>query len=487
MSEASSRISPRLRPALWLLVFTGPALRTSLLGALLVAEEAIGKAFGLSAGALAILVESVIFGGLLAVFLVPPLIAVVGLRRVSFYVSLATVLGLVAAMGVAPFTSDSTQAIALLFVVAMLLGFCVAIPSPITQTLLNNSTTTDKTSRQSLQSVWSAGQPAGFIVASVVGGLLIEPFGWWTALVVPLAFALVSAISQLGHTAMDVPGQGTAAPRPAAAEVAWIVVALVAFEIWSTWGSLRSWMEPGVLAALAVMVVVTIGAISHLRHSPRPAVSLAPFSVAGFAAATVILLIYQFPTTAEFEVLLLTELGRMSAEDIGTRTAIGNVAQIAGTAFGAVLLFRRQIGLAFVAGFTLTIAGLAGYVLYLWWDGFVFASVTRAIVGLGGGVLTPVLFVVALARIPASLHVAAGTWLVLATIGGTEIGLALFDIVLEVATGFTGSARGGYLSVEATQLLVGMATALLTAWLAARGRLFLTPSVIVADHLARKA
>jgi hypothetical protein len=82
-----------------------------------------------------------------------------------------------------------------------------------------------------------------------------------------------------------------------------------------------------------------------------------------------------------------------------------------------------------------------------------------------------VLFVLALNRMPASLQIAAGTWLVLALIGGTEVGLAIFDIVLELATKAAQSTFAGYVVVENAQLACGIATAILTAWLITRGSL----------------
>ena len=457
------------RPALWVLVFAGPALRTSLLGCVLVAEREIGQSFGLGAGPLAILVESIIFGGLLAVFLVSPLVATVGIRRLCLAATALTVLSLGIGLTVAPGMSGGVSATVSLFVAAMLLGFFAAVLSPITQTLLNHATASDDPSRKSLQSVWSAGQPAGFIVAALAGGILVERFGWWAALVVPLALAVVSGLALLDRRVVHPSYQELAGARSRASEVAWIVAALVAFEIWSTWGSLASWLEPGVLAALVATVAISMVAINRLRRSSCPAIPVTPFAVAGFAAATLVLFIYQLPTTAEFEVLILSEIKHMSASEIGTRTAIGNIAQLAGTALAAVLLLQHRIRFALAAAFALTVVGLAGYSLYFWWDGFAFAATTRAIAGFGGGLLTPVLFVVALNEMPASLQVAAGTWLVLAVIGGTEVGLALFGIVFDLANGLTGSPIASYMTVELTQLIVGSGTAILTGWLAMRG------------------
>lgn len=470
MSEASA-LRARSRPTLWLLVFAGPALRTSLIGCLLVAEQEIGKVFDLGATTLAILVESIVFGSLLAVFLVPPLIAAVGIHRASLSAALLSAFCLAVSIAAAPLMSAGAVATAVLFVVATVLGFFVAVLSPVTQTLLNEATATDARSRRSLQSVWSAGQPTGFIVAALAGGMLLERFGWWTALMVPLALALVASLALLDRKIVHSSMHGEIAIRPAAHEIALIVLALVAFEIWSTWGSLRSWVEPGVLVALIATIIVSMVAFSQLRRSARPAVSLAPFSIGAFASATFILFIYQFSTTAEFEVLLLNELGNLSSADIGTRTAIGNAGQVAGTAIAALLLLRHQAGLALTGGFTLTIVGLAGYVLYPLSDELIFAISTRAIAGLGSGLITPVLFVIALHKMPSSSQVAAGTWLVLAMIGGTEVGLALFDMVLEVATGMVGPTVSSYLAVEIAQLMLGMTTAIVAIWLVVRGSL----------------
>jgi MFS family permease len=474
---ADALVLARPRPTLWILVFAGPALRTSLLGCMLVAEDAIGSTFRLSGGALAILVESIVFGGLLAVLLVPPLIATAGIRKISLVASAAAMLCLAISFGVAPLMSSGGAATAALFAVTTLLGFCVAVLSPVTQTLLNHATVADPVWRHSLQSVWSAGQPAGFILASAVGGLLVERYGWWAALAVPLAFALVSALALLDRGIVPKSGVDVGTVKPGRADIASIILALVAFEVWSTWGSLKSWLEPGVLAALLATVAMSMVAIGWLRRSAKPAVSPAPFAIVGFAAATLILFIYQFPTTAEFEVLLLGELGRMSAAEIGNRTAIGNLAQIAGTALAAWFLLRHQTRPALVAGFALTIVGLAGYTLYPWWSNFVLAASTRAVAGFGSGLLTPVLFVIALNRMPVLLQVAAGTWLVLALIGGTEVGLALFDIVLDTMSLLTGSRFGGYVAVEIAQLAFVVATAMLAWWLGARGRLPLTVGV----------
>jgi MFS family permease len=445
-----------------------------LLGCLLVAEQEIGKVFNLGAVPLAILVESIVFGSLLAVFLVPPLVATIGIHRASLSAALVSALCLAVSVAAAPLMSAGALATAVLFFVATLLGFFVAVLSPVTQTLLNHATATDARSRRSLQSVWSAGQPTGFIVAAVAGGVLIERYGWWTALMVPLALALVSSLALLDRNIVHPSTRDEIVVRPGLNEIAWIILALVAFEIWTTWGSLRSWIEPGVLVTLMITVVVSIVAVGQLRRSSRPAVSLAPFSIAAFAGATFILFIYQFSTTAEFEVLLLNELGHLSPAEIGTRTAVGNAGQVAGTAIAALLLLRHQLGLALAAGFTLTVIGLAGYVLYPWSDNLVFAASTRTIAGFGSGLLTPVLFVIALNKMPSSYQVAAGTWLVLAMIGGTEVGLALFDMVLEVATGMIGPTVGSYLAVEIAQFVLGLATAIAAAWLIARGTLALT-------------
>lgn len=473
-SDAAGPPWPGGAPALWVLVVAGPAARAALLGGMLVAQSAIGKAFGLDDGVLAILFECIVFGSLLAVFVLPPLVRFAGLRPVSLIASLATVGLLATGIALAPDSGAGTAATAGLFAAATLTGFSVAVLSPVTQTLLNNATMSDPARRESLQSAWSAGQPVGFVLASFVGGVLVDSYGWWTALAVPLLFAAVCTVALLDRrVTASAADSALEDPGPALRELVTILVVLVAFEIWSSWGSLTSWGNPGPMLALAATLAAAAFAVRRLRRSQSPGVSTAAFGVPGFAAAFVILLLYQFPTTAEFEVLLLTELDHLSSAEIGNRTALGNIGQVLGTALAAALMLRSRHHLALMLGFALTLVGMAGYVAYPWYDSFAYVTATRALAGFGSGLLTPVLFVLALARMPAHLHLPAGSWLVIALIGGTEIGLALFDIVLDLTIAATGSRLTGYLVVETAQLAVAAATAVLAALILRRGGLSL--------------
>ena len=450
--------------SLWMLVTTGPALRTSMIGGVLVAEEAIGSAFDLNPGQLAILLECLVFGGLLAIFLLPPLIRAVGCRGLSIVSACLAAALLLVAMVFGPTLQSGPATTVILFLSASLLGIFVAIPAPVSQSMLNDATTNDRKQRSALQSVWSAGQPIGFIAAAFIGGILVEAFGWWAALSIPLTVSIILALSLI-HPATDHPApEDMAESRPPASEILIIIVALLAFEIWSTWGSLASWLDPAVLAMMLVTIVVSLVTIGHVRRTEHPAISMKPFAVTGFAAAFAILLIYQLPTTAEFEVLLLTELKNTSDIAIGNRTSFGNAAQVAGTAVAAALLLRRRAWLAVAAGFACSILGLASYFLYFWWYGDLLITLTRAVAGFGAGLLLPVLFVVALRQMPARLHFAASTWLVLATIGGTELGLAVYDMVLDVTSQITQSRAEGYVAVEIAQLLTILATGILTLW-----------------------
>ena len=90
--------------------------------------------------------------------------------------------------------------------------------------------------------------------------------------------------------------------------------------------------------------------------------------------------------------------------------------------------------------------------------------------GFGAGLATPVLFVLALARMPADLSIPAGTWLVLTLIGGTEIGLAVFDLVLSAATVSTGSPFAGYVVVEAAQAATGVGVLVVAVFLLGKPR-----------------
>jgi MFS family permease len=460
--------SPAPGFALSVLVFTGPALRTALLGGLLVAEGAIGEAFRIHAEVQAILVECVVLGNLIAVFLLPAMMRRYGPTPLAIGSAVATVLvlglGLLAAgVGVQP----GPPATGALLIGSLLAGFAVAVLAPVTQILLNQCTEGNLRATHALQSLWNAGQPAGFVAASFLAGLLIAPFGWSAALLVPLVLAVVAAGAMSLHRGEHRPVRGeNPAPAPDRAEIALIVVALIAFELWSTIGTLRSWYGFVSLSALAVMLIAGGYAAYGLITSPAPAIPIAPFRDRRFAVATLVLFLFQFATTAEFEVLLLADLAKMSPIDLGDRTAIGNLAQIAGTALAGVLLLRHASRAGLLVGLAITTLGLASYITYPWLDSLFYVTVTRSIVGFGSGLVTPILFTLALTGIASRDQVAAGTWLVIATIAGTEVGLALLDIVLAAATAIGGSTRNGYIGVEAVQFLVGLVVALCAVGLA---------------------
>jgi MFS family permease len=452
--------------ALAVLVVTGPALRTALLGGLLVAEGAIGTAFTLDAEVQAILLEAVVLGNLLAVFLLPAMMHRFSSGRIGVASAVATVV--ILALGIAAGelgVRSGPAATTALLLGSLAAGFAVAVLAPVTQILLNSGTEGNARATHTLQSLWNAGQPAGFVAASLIAGVLIGPLGWGAALIVPLVLAVVASIamvaSRLGHRVQE----ATPAPPPDRTEIALIVIALIAFELWSTMGTLRSWLSPSSLGSLAIMLVAGGYALHGLLTSPAPAISVTPFRYRSFAMATLVLFLFQFATTAEFEVLLLADLAKMSAIDLGDRTAVGNLAQIAGTALGGLMLVRRAAGAGLLLGLAITTVGLASYITYPWFDGLFYVTLTRSIVGFGSGLVTPILFTLALAAIGSRDQVAAGTWLVIATIAGTEVGLALLDIVLEVATATGGSARYGYIGVETVQFLIGLAVALAAAGL----------------------
>lgn len=469
-SRASSPAGSSARSlALAVLVVTGPALRTALLGGLLVAEGAIGTAFRLDAEVQAILLEAVVLGNLLAVFLLPAMMHRFTSGRIGVASAVATVailaLGIAAgALGVHAGSAATTA----LLLGSLAAGFAVAVLAPVTQILLNSGTAGNAKATHTLQSLWNAGQPAGFVAASLVAGLLIGPLGWGAALFVPLILAIVASVAMAACRIAGPAREETPPPAPARAEIALIVLALIAFELWSTMGTLRSWVGSGALVSLAIMLIAGGFALHGLLRSPAPAISVAPFRLRGFAVATLVLFLFQFATTAEFEVLLLADLAKMSAIDLGDRTAVGNLAQIAGTALAGLMLVRHGARAGLLLGLAITTAGLASYISYLWFDGLIYVTITRSIVGFGSGLVTPILFVLALNGMAARDQVAAGTWLVIATIAGTEVGLALLDIVLSAATALSGSARQGYLVVESLQFLIGLvvaiaAVALLTA------------------------
>jgi MFS family permease len=469
---ASPPIAPR-GIVLGLFIFAGPALRTSLLGSLLVSEAAIGRAYGLSDPGLAILMESIVCGALLSTLLLRFLADRFGALRLSLGSAVAVLMILAVTMLAGQALVPGAVTTAFLFGSAGLLGFASAVLATITQVLLGKASEPDSHDREVLQSIWSAGQPAGFIVGSVAGGLLVKLVDWWAAYALTAILALLVLVSlctnqRLRGLLVSGEARREEAQRPHWDSLLWLLATIAAFEVWSTFGSLVSWTSLITNMALVGILITGTLALRDLRRPDRiHAISVEPFAAAGFAGGVVVLLLLQLPTTAEFEVLLLSTLTNASPELLGDRSAFGNVGQILGTSLAGVLIYHGRARLALLGGLVLLLLGLLAYIAYPWVHGLVFVYSSRFMAGLGAGLATPTLFLFALARVRSDLSTPAGTWLVLVLIGSTELGLALLDLVLSAATAMTGSVFWGFVVVEAAQAGFGLVV-LAAAWLVVR-------------------
>ncbi len=282
--------------------------------------------------------------------------------------------------------------------------------------------------RTTLTTLWSGAAPAGFLLAPQLAKYLLPLFGlagYFLAfaalplLMLALLVVLALALPALTTTAAAAP---TLPTRPLLAFVA----AVVAFEIWSTLGSTTSYTAPSTLVALPVMIAAGLLFVRRLREMTLPAAGAA--NISGPLWLLAALFVLEMPTTGFFEAAFLFEnIG--SEALVADRSTLAASAQIAGT-IAAGILVRRWPGAlhALLQGFAgILFLGIASYVAYPWIDAQSYFLWTPMVAGFGSSGVT---VLVLLAVLPAGLRLPIFAVLPsLAIMLGTEFGLELLQLV----------------------------------------------------------
>ncbi len=299
------------------------------------------------------------------------------------------------------------------------------------------------TGRATLTTLWSGATPAGFLLAPQLAKYLLPLFGLagyffafaalpllMLALLVVLALVLPSANAPL-----------TAAPTLPTRPLLAFVTTVVAFEIWSTLGSTTSYAAPATLAALPVMIVAGFLFVRRLRETALPADGAA--SVRGPLWLLAALFVVEMPTTGFFEAAFLFEsIG--SEALVADRSTLAASAQIAGTIAAGFLVHRRpSASRALLQVFAaILFLGIASYVAYPWIKTHSYFLWTPMVTGFGSSGIT---VLVLLAVLPASLRLPVFAVLPsLAIMLGTEFGLELLELVYAVVRALGADVDNAY-------------------------------------------
>ena len=422
----------------------GNGLKSIVTSTVLVSEARFATFLGIAVESVALLMETIVAGMVIALAAYPLVLRRYPVRTIAIAAALAAAAAFATFAAFAGRASgDAREAWA--YACLTLGGAAIVWLAPGAQSLV--LAWPGNEGRRALTSLWTGATPAGFLAAPQLAKWLLPSLGlsayFATFSVLPPAFGAMVATCAL----VPATGEDDALPMPV---VIAFIAAVIAFEVWSTTGSVRGYLAPAALAALPLVVVSVAWLARRARQFARAGLD-ATGATAWWSLAALFAL--EIPTTGFFEAAFLYDRG-MSETLVADRATLAAMAQVAGTLLAGVALHRDGEHRARVAWVAcgLAVAGVAGYAAYPWWSSVSWLMATAAVAGFGVGGLTLVL---CLAIVRGADRAAALAALPsIAIMIGTEFGLEMLQCVSAAASAI---ARDPFAMLFAAQALAAFA------------------------------
>ncbi|MFB6810563.1 MFS transporter [Streptomyces sp. NPDC056387] len=334
--------------------------------------------------------------------------------------------------GLAVFTAGSAAAAlsgstGTLIAARMLQGLGAALLTPGSLSILRH-VFTDERERAGAVGLWSGVSALGLAVGPVLGGPIVDAFGWaavfWVNVPIGVAALLLAARVLPEFTArtrrLDLPGQALSALGCGA-----LVYALIE-------GPVRGWTDHQVLTVAAVAALALPAFVAVEARSADPMLDLCFFRdrVLTGAAVSGFMISFGMFGAAFFLPLLMQGVMGWSPSDAGLAGLPMTAMIVVAAPLSSALTSRHGPRLPLVAGLTLCAAGLGALSLYgahAHYAQYVWVLLTM---GLGMGMtFTPVSITVMQRVDPARAGMASATLNTLREIGGV-IGVAALGAVL---------------------------------------------------------
>lgn len=428
----------------------GNGLKSIVSSSVLVSEARFAAVLGIATERVALLLELIIAGMVVALAACPLL-----LQRMSAR-ALAIRACIVAAAAFATFAlvdlsgqSPSLREIAAFGCFAIGAG-ALALLAPTAQSLVALAPT--PAMRTTLTSLWTGAAPAGFLVAPQMVSFLLPTLGigYYFLAFSALPLVLLALLFAVVFVLPTVRGAGTTVTVMPTQLLLAFVVSVVAFELWTTSGSVSGYATPPTLAGLAVVVAAAAWLAREVRAYAMPT------ALTGTAGRLLLaLFVLEMPTTGFFDTAWLVQ--RQFAESfIADRSTLSAAAQIAGTLTAGLMVQRRPAtDTALLLGFAgIAVAGLAAIAAYPWIAHPLYFLWTPAIGGFGVAGLT-VLVCLAVLR-DAAMHPLLLALPSIVIMLGTEFGLELLQLVFAIARAAGSGDDGAYGAVFFAQVLLAL-------------------------------
>ena len=290
---------------------------------------------------------------------------------------------------------------------------------------------TDDRERTLALTTWGTASTAAGLAAPLLGGLLVDAFGWQAIFLINVPIGL----AVLAFAPMVIP----AAARRETDRVDWtgtaILIATLGVGTFALLrGEAQGWTSAATLGQVAAAAVGLAAFVAVELRTPSPTLEPRMFTRPAFTGAALAVLISRMLTIGG--VVYVVQYAQTSLELSATATGLllapAFIAQIAAGQLGGKLVTRFQPGRVIAAGYTAKLAGALWLALALTAGATPWTLAFPLLVwGLGGGLAgAPVMAVAMNAAGTERAGMASGTIVTLASIGG-GIGTAMLGAVYQ--------------------------------------------------------
>jgi DHA2 family methylenomycin A resistance protein-like MFS transporter len=337
-----------------------------------------------------------------------------------------------------------------------ILGVGAAFVLPTSLSLLSQ-VFTDSSRRMRAIGVWAAGSSVSFAVGPVLGGVLIEQFGWRSIFVINLPLAALGAALVLSQV------RGRAETKPAGALNLGAQAAAIAMLVALTFGLVestgRGWGSAPVVIAVGAAVVLAVGLIVRERSTRNPLVPRELLADRRFTASTAggALLNFAFYGELFFLSLFLQQERGLDALHTGLAFLPQPLLFMTVAPFAGRLVARRGPRLPLALGAALGAVGafvLMGVDVH---SSYSVLMVGLALGGMGGGFAVPAVTAGVMGSAPTALAGIASATLNAGRQVGGVLGVALLG-GLATASGHVDTS-----AMHTALLIAGMALAAASA------------------------
>lgn len=429
-------------PLLFALVLLGNGLRSVISSTVFVSEGTFASFLKISISQTSAIIELLLGAVLLSLLVSPWMISRFSIRSLTTSMCLiasGASFGLAAMFWIAPPVATREALVVVLF---PLIGFSLASMAPVAQILTGWGG--DKHSKL-LTGVWAVAMPAAFLVTPQLVRVIAPRYGLelFFAGFAVLPVVLIAAIWALREP-MTPPQKNGVAPSLVALMPA--ILTLAIFEIMTLLVTI-SGISSIMTQAMAVLFVIVLG---YLFYSQR---NQANKGRADSATLNIFVFLFfvNIATTGFYDTAFLV-LHMCSNTLIADRATIGALAQVCAAMAATALLARFQLQrVIMVLGAVIVTIGLGSYMLYFTLLILEAAIVSKAITGFGMGLLTTAaIFTVSNAGAKtANLSL----FIAFVVIIGTEVGLELFEIFVQVADLVQIASDTTYMTIFITQIV----------------------------------